>query len=69
MIKRHAKRLETLRAVLAVLAWRARQKAGATLAEYTFIVSIVSIAGVVLLIAIGQRVNALLEMTNNNMPK
>lgn len=68
-MNKYAERLGNLRAALAVFVWRAHQKAGVTLVEYTFIVSIVSIAGVLLLIAIGQRVNALLEMTNSNMPK
>lgn len=48
---------------------RARRRTAGTLVEYTLIISIVSIAAVVLLKAIGTRTNALLEMTNSNMPQ
>jgi Flp pilus assembly pilin Flp len=47
----------------------ARRKSGATLSEYAFIIAIVSIAGVVLLSAIGNATNALLQKTNTNMPQ
>ena len=57
-----------LRAFAAPLKRRVTQRAAATHVEYVFIVTIVSIAGVLLLFAIGQRTAALLEMTNSNMP-
>lgn len=47
---------------------RLQQRSGHTLTEYTVIVSIISIAGVVLLIKIGAAAKALLEQTNSNMP-
>lgn len=48
---------------------RLRRHGAGTLVEYTVIISIVSIAAVVMLKAIGTRTNALLEMTNSNMPQ
>jgi Flp pilus assembly pilin Flp len=48
---------------------RARSCAGSTITEYAIIVAIVSIAGVVLLVSIGQRANALLDQMNTNFPK
>lgn len=47
----------------------ARHKTAATLTEYAFIVAIVSIAAVVLLSAIGNATNALLQKANTNMPQ
>jgi Flp pilus assembly pilin Flp len=51
------------------LASRAHQTMAATLVEYTFIIAIISIAGVLLLVAIGSKTNALLENTNSHMPR
>jgi Flp pilus assembly pilin Flp len=56
-------------AVITRLASRARRKTAATLTEYTFIIAIISIAGVVLLTAIGSATNALLQKTSSNMPQ
>jgi Flp pilus assembly pilin Flp len=47
---------------------RSRRHHGSTLVEYTMILVIVSIAGILLLKAIGQTTNKLLESTNTNMP-
>jgi len=44
------------------------RRRGSTLVEYTVILVIVSIAGILLLKTIGQSTNRLLESTNNNMP-
>jgi Flp pilus assembly pilin Flp len=66
---KYAGTLEKLRDAILALAWRVHLKAGATLTEYTFIAAIISIAGILFLIGIGKRVNEMLEMTNNNMPK
>ena len=43
--------------------------AATTVTEYAIITAIISIAGVVLLAAIGQRANALLDTMNSNFPK
>lgn len=48
---------------------RIRRCAASTVTEYAIIVAIISIAGVVLLTAIGQRTNALLDTMNTNFPK
>jgi len=48
---------------------RAHRCAASTVTEYMVIAAIVSIAGVVLLTAIGQRANALLDTMNTNFPK
>jgi len=48
---------------------RLRRHGAGTLVEYTIIISVVSIAAVVALKAIGKRTNDLLEMTNSNMPQ
>jgi len=45
-----------------------RSRLAATLVEYVFIVSIISIAGVTFLAAIGQTTHNYLEMVNSNMP-
>jgi len=47
---------------------RPSRRRAATLVEYTLIVVIVSIVGVLLLKAIGTTTNQLLESTNSNMP-
>jgi len=54
---------------LSQLLGRARRRCGGTLVEYTVIISIVSIAAVVMLKGIGQRTTELLEMTNTNFPQ
>ena len=46
-----------------------RRSAASTVTEYAVIAAIISIAGVVLLTAIGQRANALLDTMNTNFPK
>lgn len=44
-------------------------RTASTVTEYAVIAAIVSIAGVLLLIAIGNRTNALLDQMNSNFPK
>ncbi len=51
------------------IAARLRCRRASTVTEYAIIVAIISIAGVVLLTAIGQRANGLLDTMNSNFPK
>ncbi len=44
-------------------------RTASTVTEYAVIAAIVSIAGVLLLIAIGNRTNSLLDQMNSNFPK
>ncbi|HUK83356.1 MAG TPA: hypothetical protein VLZ12_12080 [Verrucomicrobiae bacterium] len=67
-MNRILKNLRKLRASAVFLKWRVRQRMGATLVEYVFIVTIVSIAGVVFLAAIGQTTHNYLDLINSNMP-
>ena len=46
-----------------------KRVAASTVTEYAVIIAIVSIAGVVLLVSIGQRTNNLLDTMNSNMPQ
>jgi len=46
-----------------------RRCAASTITEYAIIAAIISIAGIVLLTAIGQRANGLLDQMNSNFPK
>jgi hypothetical protein len=48
---------------------RAYRCAGSTITEYAIIIAIVSIAGIVLLGAIGIRTSGLLDRMNTNFPK
>ena len=47
---------------------RSCRRHGSTLVEYTVILVIVSIAGILLLKTIGQTTNKLFESTNSNLP-
>ena len=60
---------DTVKKILLRLLERAQARTAATLVEYTFILVIVSIAGVLLLAGIGKSTNKMLEQTNSNMPQ
>jgi Flp pilus assembly pilin Flp len=68
-MSRTVRNLWRLQASTKSLAWRVQQRAAATLVEYAFIITIVSIAAIVALAGIGKRAHDLLEMTNSNMLK
>jgi hypothetical protein len=51
------------------IAARVHCRAASTVTEYAIITAIISIAGVAILYAIGQRANALLDTMNSNFPK
>ena len=60
---------DTVKRNLLKLRARVQARTAATLVEYTFILVLVSIAGVLLLAGIGKSTNRMLEQTNTNMPQ